>query len=121
MTLEEIYRDLSAHMIKGLMVHDELANYYGFLGLDGYRCCHEYHYMAENCGYKKLNKYFIHHHNKLIPYKDIDNPNVIPDSWYRYAREDVDNATKENAIKRGLSIWLEWEKETKRLYQNMYK
>ena len=31
MTLEEIYSELSAHMIKGLMIHDQMSNYYCFL------------------------------------------------------------------------------------------
>ena len=35
MTVEEIYAELSAHMIKGIMMHEQLANYYDFLGLEG--------------------------------------------------------------------------------------
>ena len=31
MTVEEIFRDLSAHMVKGVMIHEQLADYYDFL------------------------------------------------------------------------------------------
>ena len=47
MTCEEIFTNLAEHQIKGMMVHEQLANYYDFLGLPGYRNCHEYHFMKE--------------------------------------------------------------------------
>lgn len=121
MTLEQIYSELSAHKIKGLMIHDNLANYYDFLGLKGYKKCHEYHFLEETLSFRELNKYFINHHNKLIPDMDIEPSLVIPDSWYRVTRMDVDNATKKTAIKNGMNIWHNWEKETKLLYEKMYK
>lgn len=121
MTVDEIYGELGAHMIKGLMVHDQLANYYEFLGLCGYKRCHEYHYMHESCEYRKMCSYVITHHNKLVPQMPVDDPKVIPDSWYRYTRQDVDSNTKKNAVKNGLNVWVEWEKETKALYEKAYK
>ena len=48
MTIAEIYAKINEHMINGLMLHDQLANYYDFLGLEGYKRCHEYHYFKEN-------------------------------------------------------------------------
>ena len=120
MTVDEIYSRLSAHMIKGLMTHEQLANYYDFLGLKGYKRCHEYHYLDETCGYRKLCRYFINHHNRLVPYSDVDNPDVIPQSWYRYSRQDVDPNTKSNGVRNGVNIWVDWEKETKHLYEEMY-
>lgn len=34
---------------------------------------------------------------------------------------DVDIATRQNALKTGISTWIDWEKETKSLYESMYK
>lgn len=121
MTVDEIYRDLSAHMIQGMMFHEQLANYYDFLGLEGYKRCHEYHFFEETCGYRKLCRYFINHHSKLVPYKEVDDPGVIPDSWYKYERQDVDAGTKKNAVKSGLERWVNWERETKKFYESMYR
>ena len=45
MTREEIFTSLLNHMVKGLMVHDQMANYYDFLGLEEYKDCHEKHYL----------------------------------------------------------------------------
>lgn len=120
MTLEEIYSELNAHMIKGLMIHDQMSNYYCFLNLKGYAECHKYHYLSESQNYMEVNRYYLRHHNKLIKSKQIDDPKVIPNSWYAYERKDVDATTKRNAVKTGLEKWIDWEKDTKTLYQKMY-
>lgn len=120
MTVEEIFSKISQRMIGGLMFHEQMSNYYDFLNLRGYKKCHEYHYLEETCEYKKLCKYYINHHNKLISKSSVDEPKVIPDSWYRYTRQDVDMSTKKTAIKNGINMWVEWEKETKKLYESMY-
>ena len=121
MTVEEIFKELSEHMIKGFMIHEKLANYYDFLSLKGYKRLHEYYYLEESCMYRKLCRYYINHYDKLIPESSFDDPEVIPVNWYRYSRHDVDVSSKRNAVKTGIAKWVDWEKETKKLYQNMYK
>lgn len=121
MTVDEIYGQLASHMIKGMMFHEQLANYYDFLGLKGYKRCHEYHYLEETIAYRCLCRYFINHHNKLVPSYDVEDPQAIPQNWYRYTRSDVDITTRINAVKNGVEHWVNWEKETKKLYERMYK
>lgn len=121
MEVAEIYSTISSHMLKGIMLHEQFANYYDFLGLKGYKRCHEYHMLTEMLGYRSLSRYFINHHNKLISDSHIENPEVIPSSWYKYTRQDVDTNTKKNAVKVGLEKWISWERETKQLYENMYR
>jgi NADH:ubiquinone oxidoreductase subunit len=121
MTVDEVYSKIASHMIKGIMFHEELANYYDFLGLKGYKRCHEYHFIDETCAYRGLCRYYINHHNKLIPHEEVEEPDVIPESWYKYTRQEVDNNTKKNAVKNGMTLWVNWEKETKQLYEQMYK
>lgn len=121
MTVEEIFKGLIAHQLKGVMIHEEFADYYAFLGLNGYKRCHEYHFMRELCAYRKLCKYYISHYNRLLPHVEIENPEVIPDNWHNYTREDVEPSTKKNAVKSGLVKWVEWERETKKLYEKAYK
>ena len=120
MELEKIYSDIATHMVKGLMLHESLANYYDFLGLNGYKRCHEYHFFKESMSYRGLCRYYINHHNKLIEEQQFDNPEIIPQSWYQYTRQDVDTNTKRNSVKVGLQKWVEWEQDTKELYENMY-
>ena len=121
MTVEEIFSEISAHMIKGLMVHDQMAKYYCFLNLKGYSKCHKYHYLCENKDYMDLNHYYHRHHSKLIKEKPVTDPKLIPNSWYSYTREDVDITTKRNSVKTGLEKWIQWEEDTLALYSKMYK
>lgn len=121
MEVQEIFDNLAEHMLKGMMIHENLANYYDFLGLRGYKRCHEYHFLEETKNYRKICRYYINHYSRLIHEPEFSAPDVIPESWYSHIREDVDISTKKNAVKNGLMIWKQWEKETKTFYQNMYK
>lgn len=80
MTIEDIFAELAAHMIKGLMVHDQMRDYYDFLNLKGYAKCHEYHYWEESKNYLCLKHYYFKHHNRLIKEMPIENPKIIPSS-----------------------------------------
>ena len=63
----------------------------------------------------------MNHYNMFAPFEDMNNPQAIPDSWYRYTRQEVDTSTKKSSVKAGVERWVKWEKETKQLYQDMYK
>lgn len=121
MILEEIFTKLKNHMLEGMVFHDQMARYYDFLNLKGYKRCHEYHYFEETVGYRKLCRYFMNHYHMFIPYDDMDNPQVIPESWYKYTRQEVDPGTKKSAVKTGIEKWVKWEQDTKKLYEQMYK
>ena len=120
MTVEEIFKTLSSHMVKGVMIHEQMSDYYDFLNLHGYKRCHEYHAKCEMKYMRKLHRYFLNHFNKLIEEEEIENPKIIPETWYKYKRQEVDISTKRNAVKDGIEKWVAWEKETKDLYERMY-
>lgn len=119
--MEDVFEKVSAHFIKGMMFHDSMANYYDFLNLRGYKRFHEYQFLCDTKNYRKLNRYYINHHSRLVSESEFDEPNVIPDSWYRYKREEVDTSTKKNAIETAMQKYVEWEKETKDLLEKSIK
>lgn len=121
MTAEEIFTKLSAHAIKGFMIHEQLADYFDFLNLHGYKACHEYHARAEYLGLRKLHDFYINTYNRLIPKERIENPLIIPTNWYRYSRQDVDTKTKRQAVKDGIEQWITWETEARDLALAMSK
>lgn len=121
MTVEEIFSQVAQHMVLGLMIHSQLCDYYNFLGLKGYSKCHEYHYFEENNNYKKICDYFISHYNKLILDRSFENPNVIPNSWFNYSRNDVSIEIRKTATKNGFDKWIKWEQDTKKFYERYYK
>jgi len=79
MTIEEVFGQLCQRMVIGLMTHSQLADYFAFLGLEGYQSCHIYHYFEENSNYKAVANYFLKHYNKLVMDSPFKNPNVIPE------------------------------------------
>jgi hypothetical protein len=121
MTAEEIFNLLAQHMIKGLMIHSQMADYFNFLGLKGFKECHEYHYFEENINYKRLVNYFIEHYNKLIVDLPFENPQIIPKDWFKYNRFDVNTSIRKSSIQAGFDRWIEWEQETKDLLQKSHE
>jgi hypothetical protein len=120
MTIDEVFEKIASHMIKGMMTHEQLANYYDFLGLKGYKRCHEYHFLDETITYRSVCRYYINHNDKLIKDSHQDKVNIIPDSWFTHVRSDVDTSTKRSAVKNAFELWKSWEEETKELYEQMY-
>ena len=119
MEVSEVFSKVKARMLEGMVFHDEMSRYFDFLDLCGYRYRHRKHYEEETKGYQKLCEYYMHHFNKLIPHQPMDRPDVIPDSWYNYSQTEVDSNTKRNAIRNATRKWVEWETDTKNIYENM--
>lgn len=120
MTVEEIFSRMKAHALEGMVFHDEMVRYFDFLNLCGYRDCHKWHYDDETEGYRKLCEYYMNHFNRLLPTQPMERPDVIPPSWLGYTRQDVDTGTKASAVKTAIKRWVQWERETKDLYESMY-
>lgn len=121
MTADEIFAELNAHMIKGVMLHDEFAEYFDFLGLRGFKREQEYHAFSEFCERRGLIRYYVNHFNRLVSDITVENPNVIPSSWRGLKRMQVDSAIRKRAIRDAFVKWREWETETKKLYEKSYK
>ena len=120
MTLEEIFSKIISHMKQGIKYHEEFIKAFSFLGLWGYAKCQEYHYYEEICAYNKFSHYYISHYFRLLQVKDEEIKELIPTTWYKYSAQAVDINTKRNAIKELMTKWVEWEKDTKKLYEEMY-
>lgn len=121
MTVEEIFSTLAAHMEEGVMLHKQLAEIYSFLNLCGYKKCHEYHSYEESKNCRCLHNFYLEQYYKMIPEKEVKKPDIIPSSWYKYEKMDVDANTKRTAVKEMMQKWVEWEKDTKKLLENSYK
>ena len=120
MTVDEIFSQLISHMVEGLMIQAQLSDYYGFLGMAGYQECHRYHFFTESKNYRDLMEYYISHYNKIPTEDRIDNPDIIPESWYQYSRQDVNSSIRINSIQIGMDKWVDWEKKTKVFYEQMF-
>lgn len=120
MNVEEIYSNLSGHMLEGIMLHEQLMNCFLFLGLDGFAKEHEYHYLEETQNHIKLVKYFSDHHRSMIQMRQVNASSIVPISWYSNKKDDVDTGTRIKAIQAAYDEWIRWEKDTKSLYERSY-
>lgn len=117
-SVEAIFSEINARMIAALMFHDQMSDYFDFLGMKGYKRLHEYQYFAESLERKKLNQYYINHHNKLIPDTYSGQVSIIPENWQSANRISVGKSTKQKGIEDGFNQYREWESETKNLYEH---
>ena len=121
METSEVFAILKAHMLEGMVFHDEMQRYFKFLGFDGYSKAHRHHYHEETEGYHRLCEYYLDHYNMMIPVREMKRPDVIPGSWYKFDKKEVDVSTKRTGVKEGIQKWVKWEEETKALYEEMAK
>lgn len=121
MTVEEIFIKLAQHMEEGTCFHKTLAQAYDFLGLYGFAKCHVYHWIEEAKGYECLLHYYSTHYHKLLNLAPVAKPDIIPTTWYKYDTMAVDTNTKRQSTQMMMKKWVDWERETKKLYQDMYK
>lgn len=144
--LQALYSELMNRMKQGVEMHEQLADYYGFLNLPGYQKCHEYQMLCELLTYRKAKDTYMKEYNQLVqPFNMMYNltnmgnnsngmngnsgnmnggnnyANVIPQGWYKYTRYDVDASTKRNAVRDGFKKWIDYEKETKQFLTEMVK
>lgn len=114
---DAIFSEINSRFIAAIMMHDQLADYFDFLGLKGYKRLHEYQHLAESIERRKICKYRIERHGKLIQNAFSGEVKMIPDSWYSAKSISVGKGTKQKAVEDGFSAYREWEEETKEVYQ----
>lgn len=121
MTTEEIFNELLLHMTYGVKLHDQFATIYDFLNLKGYKKCHEYHCFEEHYNCRKLKNFYMKNYNKILLEEDNKFDSIIPQSWHKYTKSEVDSSTKRSSIKDMMKKWVDWEQETKILLSKSYK
>lgn len=60
-------------------------------------------------------------YNKILLEKDNKIDSVIPQSWHKYSKSEVDPSAKRSAIKDMTKKWVDWEQKTKDLLSKSYK
>ena len=64
---QQLYSELIDRMKQGVEMHEQLADYYGFLNLPGYQKCHEYQMLCELLTYRKAKDSYMKEYNQLVP------------------------------------------------------
>lgn len=64
--VQQLYSELINRMKQGVEMHEQLADYYGFLNLPGYQKCHEYQMLCELLTYRKAKDMYMREYNQLV-------------------------------------------------------
>ena len=120
-TCHEIFNTICSRQIEALMLHDQMADYFNFLGYSGYKCMHEYQYFSESVAFRDTKKYFMSHHNMLIKDSAISDPKIIPTDWYSRERKEANESVKLKAVRDGMTLYHTWEKDTLKMYEECAK
>ena len=118
--MEGQYEKAITRILDGVMFHEQMMLYYNFLGLNGYSICHKYHYLSELNSYNSVLEYYINKYNKLIVVKPNTDTDIIPSSWYKFTKSDVEVSNIRSGVKTGLTKWLEWESGTLEVLKEVY-
>lgn len=118
--MEGQYEKAITRILDGVMFHEQMMLYYNFLGLNGYSTCHKYHYLSELNSYNSVLEYYINKYNKLIIVKPNTDTDIIPSSWYKFTKSDVEVSNIRSGVKTGLTKWLEWENGTLEVLKEIY-
>lgn len=121
MQVIDAFAKVSDHMIEGMMMHEQMADYYNFLGLGGFKRLHEYHFLCETISMRRIHRYVIDRRNRLLPVANAKHIDVIPVEWSNFTRQAVESETKSKAVETGMHEWCKWEHETKELYAKSVK
>lgn len=115
-----IFARINAHLIEGIMFHDQMYELYLFIRLYSFASLHKKQYFSESKTRKRLNKYFITHRNMLIEETKLNTSSIIPVEWYSKDRFSITPDDVRKATMYSVSSWVEWEKRTKELYTEGY-
>lgn len=121
MSCEEVFRAIKERQIIALMFHDQSADLFDFLGLNGFKRMHEYQYLAESLEHRRLSRYYLNHHNKLLFEGPLDNPQAVPEDWAKYTRFEVTPSVRKQSVERSFGDYYDWEHETKECYSEYAK
>ena len=120
-SVDDIYSEINSRMIAALMFHDQMADYFTFLGLPGYAKIHSKQYHAEGREREKIKTYYIQRHGQIMNDKFTGKVEVIPKTWENVKSLAVGKGTKQKAVEDGFLLYLEWEEETEKLYETYSK
>ena len=121
MKVSDIFTKISTHQVVGIMLHDQMADAFAFLALDGFAHMHEHQYKEENNSMRNVHRYYIDHMDMLMENGQPSDPHAIPRGWGGYTRQRVDAETKRKAAHDLMERWIEHEKDTKKLYEESYR
>lgn len=120
MTAYEIFANISAHQISGIMLHKNMMKAYEFLGIDFMAMWHKHQLMEEMQCSNDIDLFVIQNLNRVLTDRHSPAPFTVPSNWGNVSRLEISNTNRKQYFKEMFDKWHEWEKRTKALYDKSY-
>lgn len=118
MNTNEYFSDMILKGKQSLLIHSQMSNYYGFLGLKRHQQIHNFLYWLETKRLMSINEYYLTKYNVPIEEKEISNPNVLPENWTNF--ESVEESKIFDVTKEGFAIMESWDDLRISSLRNLY-
>lgn len=110
---EKVFCRIKSRSVKGLMIHNDLFEYFTYLGLQGFACEQRCRYIDESIEYVYMEEWYINHYGTFIPETDFVIEKIIPDSLRSHGREMLSNDEVLTDVFNALTDWTSWEFDNK--------
>lgn len=121
MTCKEIFEKVNSRQSEAVNFHCQMASLFDFLGLEGFKCMHDYMYLKESIEQMRIKKMYMDHHQKLLKDGEASHEKYIDEEWYGFSKCEVPTNVREKSVKDAMEQYKSWEEETKEFYEECAK
>ena len=121
MTTHNVFTKLANRMVGAMMIHTQLTELFNFIDLksDAKRQKKQLH--EESDGLLKLEKYVAQHHHMLITSNNPPQVDILNIGILKQHNDELSPDNKIYLIQYAMKEWIEWEKESKIMYEDAYR
>ena len=121
MTEQEIFTILANRMVGAIMIHTQLAQLFAYVDLMPDARRQEQQLQEETHGMSELNKYYSQHHHMIVIADDPPQINILNMGILKKPNYELSPDDKMRIIKYGMKEWVDWERQSKIVYEDAYK
>lgn len=116
----DVFKDIIRNMVEGTMFHNQMIQYFEYLGLSGFADLQKIRFEDENDELVKLQRYVVEVYGIVVGDVKPDSRNYIPQEWFESLRENLENSQIWEYVKFGIETWKDWESKSRNLYGKLY-
>lgn len=121
MTTHNIFTKLANRMVGAMMVHTQLTELFNFIDLESDAKRQKKQLHEETDGLLKLEKYAAQHHHILITSDNPPQVDILNLGMLKQPNDELSPDNKIYLIQYAMKEWIEWEKESKIIYEDAYR
>ncbi|MEG0431037.1 MAG: hypothetical protein RR420_05440 [Anaerovoracaceae bacterium] len=111
-----LFNKIMGHQLKGIMIHNDLANLSGFYGLHNFQKWHMCRVQEETEDHLKTQSHYILYHEKMPVPDKPSIPSLIPHEAYSKRTREMTGDMRKKFVYEMMEKWKSWEEETIELH-----